>query len=256
MDPADSVVERMPVLSKEQFLTRYYAANRPVLIDGLVNNWAALARWTPEYLRATIPDALVQVMVDRAIDEDYEINSEQHKATMRMDDYVDRVLASGTGNDVYLTANNHFFENPDVARLLVDFDIPAPYLDSDTTTGTVFFWFGPGGTITPLHHDIINVLFIQVFGTKKFTLVPSLATHRVYNDIGVFSRLDRDLTDLDSYPLFAGCRRYDLTVGPGQALFIPVGWWHRVESVQTSISMSFTNFVYPNDFTWQHPAVP
>jgi hypothetical protein len=37
------------------------------------------------------------------------------------------------------------------------------------------------------------------------------------------------------------------------ALFIPVGWWHRVEAREPSISMSFTNFVFPNEYIWQHP---
>jgi mannose-6-phosphate isomerase-like protein (cupin superfamily) len=44
-----------------------------------------------------------------------------------------------------------------------------------------------------------------------------------------------------------------VNVGPGQALFIPVGWWHCVEALETSISMSFTNFVWPNTYTWHHP---
>jgi ribosomal protein L16 Arg81 hydroxylase len=35
---------------------------------------------------------------------------------------------------------------------------------------------------------------------------------------------------------------------PGQALFIPVGWWHHVRSLDVSISVSFTNFLAPNDY--------
>lgn len=37
-------------------------------------------------------------------------------------------------------------------------------------------------------------------------------------------------------------------IGPGDALFIPVGWWHHVVSLDASCSVLFTNFAWPNDF--------
>jgi hypothetical protein len=253
VDPARSQVDHMPVLTREQFRSRYYADNRPVLLEGLVDDWPALRRWSPRYLRDTVPDALIEVMADRAGDAEYEINSELHRTTVRMADYVDAVTSGGPSNDVYLVANNHFFDNPDVAVLKDDFAVPGPYLDPAAAAGSVFFWFGPGGTVTPLHHDVANVLFVQVHGTKRITLVPALQVHRLYNDVGVYTGIDPDKPDPERFPLFTGTTPLQVTLGPGQALFIPVGWWHRVEALEVSISMSFTNFVFPNDYVWQHP---
>ena len=50
--------------------------------------------------------------------------------------------------------------------LLDDFEIPTEYFDPAHVNGQVFFWFGPGGTVTPLHHDVVNVLFVQMYGRK------------------------------------------------------------------------------------------
>jgi ribosomal protein L16 Arg81 hydroxylase len=38
---------------------------------------------------------------------------------------------------------------------------------------------------------------------------------------------------------------------PGQVLFLPVGWWHHVRSMDISISLSFTNFRAANDYVWE-----
>jgi ribosomal protein L16 Arg81 hydroxylase len=40
----------------------------------------------------------------------------------------------------------------------------------------------------------------------------------------------------------------DVEIGPGDLLFLPVGWWHHVRGLETSITMTFTNFVFDNDF--------
>jgi hypothetical protein len=52
-------------------------------------------------------------------------------------------------------------------------------------SGTAFLWFGPGGTYTPLHHDVMNVLFVQIAGRKEFTLISPLASPCVANNVGV-----------------------------------------------------------------------
>lgn len=254
IDSRNTSVPRRAGVSRPEFLTEYYASNRPVVLTDLTDGWPARTLWTPAYLRERCGEASVEVMTDRETDDDYELNSEQHRRSMGFAEYVDRIEASGTSNDIYLVANNHFFERPGVSALWNDFTLPE-YLDPQDVHGTVFFWFGPGGTITPLHHDIANVLFVQVYGRKRITLIPALQTHRVYNDIGVFSGVDPDHPDEQAFPLFAGVTKADVVLEPGESLFIPVGWWHRVEALDVSISLSFTNFAFPNSYDWQHPAI-
>jgi hypothetical protein len=34
-----------------------------------------------------------------------------------------------------------------------------------------------------------------------------------------------------------------------------VGWWHYVEGLETSIMISYINFRFPNEFTWNNPSI-
>ncbi len=173
---------------------------------------------------------------------------------IRFSDYV-RIVTAGRSNDSYLVANNHLLERPAAAPLLRDFACDARYLTPEPGPGSAFLWFGPAGTVTPLHHDTSNVLFVQVHGRKRFTLISPLESHCLYNDVAVYSEVDLGAPDLASYPLFARARQIQLVVEPGETLFIPVGWWHHVEALDVSISLSFTNFRWLNTFEWAHPSI-
>jgi ribosomal protein L16 Arg81 hydroxylase len=104
-----------------------------------------------------------------------------------------------------------------------------------------------------LHHDVMNVLLIQVTGRKRILLIDPLRLQYVYNDEGVFSSIDLADPDYDRFPLFAFADPITVELEPGEGLFIPVGWWHYVESLDLSASLSFTNFVFPNEYSWRHP---
>jgi ribosomal protein L16 Arg81 hydroxylase len=46
----------------------------------------------------------------------------------------------------------------------------------------------------------------------------------------------------------------DFVVGPGDALFIPVGWWHHVRALDVSVSLAINGFAKPNRYDWLVPA--
>ncbi|HVT16159.1 MAG TPA: cupin-like domain-containing protein [Thermoanaerobaculia bacterium] len=245
--------ERRATLSRTEFLESYYAPNRPVILTAIMEDWPALARWNPAYLKEACGDAIVEIVSGRDRDPRYEINSPAHKTNIRFGDYVDLVTGGGESNDYYLVANNGFFGRPEAQRLYADIRFFPEFLDPANGSGRVFFWFGPAGTVTPLHHDVMNVLLAQVYGRKQITLISPDQTPWVYNEVGVYSEVDCDNPDHRRHPLFSRVRPMRFVLQPGESLFLPVGWWHHVKALDVSMTVTFTNFIHPNDFEWSQP---
>ena len=119
-------------------------------------------------------------------------------------------------------------------------------------------WLGPKGTRTPLHTDPYHNIFCQVVGYKYVRLYPPEATGSVYprgvdenginesNTSEVDIRLDRTQTsnvaveEAHRFPMFfAQTDLREVIMGPGECLYIPAGWWHYIESLTASYSVSF-----------------
>jgi len=252
---ADRTIERRSNVSRAEFFERYYAANRPVIITDIMKGWKALSSWSPAYFKELCGDMTVEITAGRESDKQYEVNLQDHKALIRFGDYIDAVVNGGTSNDYYLVANNFFFKQEGARLLCDDFEQFPEYLDDSRVSEYGSMWFGPAGSITPLHHDVMNILFAQVFGRKRFTLIPSNHVHVLYNDKGVFSEVDVENPDFDKYPMFKDVSSLQVVVEPGEVVFIPVGWWHHVRALDVSISLSFTNFLFPNTYNWNNPQI-
>lgn len=115
------------------------------------------------------------------------------------------------------------------------------FLNSQSCSGARL-WFGPKGTVTPLHHDGCNILFGQVYGRKQFKLIPSFDIENVYNEREWYSAVDLLNIDYIKFPRMSRVSILEAIIEPGEFIFIPIGWWHWVRSLDISISVSFTNF--------------
>ena len=252
---SEKPIERRGNISRSDFLNEYYSANRPVIITGIMERWKALSLWSPEYLKQACGDIVVEITSGRESDPRFELNLEQHKVRLPLREYIDKVLFGGETNDYYLVANNFFLKEEGAKQLFDDIEQFPEYLDNSKPTENGSFWFGPAGTITPLHHDVMNILVAQVYGRKKFMLIPSNHAHLMYNEKGVFSEIDLDRPDFTKYPILEQVRPYEVVLEPGEVLFVPVGWWHHVRALDISITMSFINFVFPNSYAWSNPQI-
>ena len=54
-------------------------------------------------------------------------------------------------------------------------------------------------------------------------------------------------------PDFDAAAVQTVTIGPGEALFVPVGWFHEVTALAPSMTLSLLRFRWPDDFHWLRP---
>ncbi|CAK0858569.1 unnamed protein product [Prorocentrum cordatum] len=108
-------------------------------------------------------------------------------------------------------------------------------------------WLGTRGTVTPCHWDSYNNCLAQVQGSKRAVLLPPAAGPCLYaaeSEGGVaaqgnVSSVDVEAPDLERFPAYAGARSVSAELEPGDALFIPRGWWHQIRALSPSISVNF-----------------
>lgn len=248
-------IERRDCLSREEFLRSFYAANRPIILTALMSDWLTGEKWTPAFFKSEFGTETVEIMSGRESDPSYESNSHNHKRVIQFSEYVDMVEGAGVTNDFYLVANNHLFAKPGMRRLLADITLFPEYLKQTPGKGEVFLWYGPAGTVTPLHHDTMNIFMAQVRGRKRIKLVSPDQSHLVYNNVSVYSDVDCDSPDLAKHPLFRAVDMQEVVLEPGEVLFLPVGWWHHVRALDVSITVTFTNFQLPNRYNWNQPHI-
>ena len=235
----------------EAFHNVYLAHNVPIHIPGFCANSPALKAWNTERLKLLIGDLNVEVCKGRQADKNPDRHFQKYLHTLQMSEYIDLVEA-GSGNDLYMIArNNNFTEFCD--RLWGDLIFPEHYFSTERAKKTSSFWYGPKSTHTLTHHDTTNILFCQIWGQKTFWLSPPeniliAAEASSYYASSQLSVLSNCAEKCSQHHIFKA------TLNPGDALLIPVGWWHEVLSLSTSISIGITGLLFENRYVEYHPA--
>ncbi|MCE9672262.1 cupin-like domain-containing protein [Myxococcus stipitatus] len=245
-----ATLERREKLSSDEFFGRYYFGHRPVVLTGMMADWPALGRWSLPYLAERVGDVDVEVMTGRDTNPDHAPESDKHRSTMSFRDYVRMVATGGETNDYYMVPRNENWQRDGLAPLRDDVRAPAGIIDEALRPDMMTLLLGPAGTVTPLHHDNMNVLLAQVMGRKHVKLIPSFQRHLMYPRYGTFSHVDAERPDAERFPLYAETHRVEAVLEPGDLVFIPVGWWHWVRALDVSASVTFHHFKVPQGNTY------
>lgn len=236
------VLDTLGAPAPDVFYRHHYEANRPAKLTGLIDHWPALTRWSLDHFAGVAGEAVVEAQVERERDPGYELAKDDHRRLVRFGELIDWLRRDEVSNDIYLTAYN---SGTNAAALAPLWDDMAPIALLEPRDRDGFFWLGPRGTLTPWHHDLTNNLLVQVVGRKRVRMAPPWAFDRMKNSHHCFS-------DWGNAPLPPGAGDpetppvLETIIAPGEAVFLPVGWWHQVEALDLSASMSFTSFRRPN----------
>lgn len=239
------------------FFRRYVEANRPVILTGVMEPWPALGRWTPEYLAAVAGEHRGEVIVSaNGLYPDYLTQpSPMAKVEMPVSEFLRRaggkaeageplppVLAAG--ETYYVYGKSYLLDA--VPRLAQDLGTPACLGNVPVSTRGV--WISSPGCVTPLHYDLPNGLLCQVLGSKRVYLFDPAQHDRLYPRSPKFpgfdnferqSQVDIHHPDLGAFPEFRRAEALECVLRQGETLFIPSNWFHEVETLELSISVTF-----------------
>ncbi|KAJ0280887.1 hypothetical protein COL940_006023 [Colletotrichum noveboracense] len=259
------VVEGMSMAGFQRYLdSAGDLGPEPLVLKGLLTEWPALSSrpWdSPAYLmsRTCGGRRLVPVEVGRSyVDEGWTQELIPFKELLRR-------ITGENWKTTYLAQHELFTQLPHLQNDILTpdhcFTAPPPHpLDPsknkpELDLPLVNAWFGPPGTITPLHTDGYHNLLCQVVGAKYLRLYAPHDSEALCPrgeeevdmsntsgfDVGAVERWDEDAEGRDAIELeeFRGLRYWDCVLEKGDVLYIPMGWWHYVRSLSVSFSVSF-----------------
>jgi len=249
-------LRRVADVTHELFVDEYLLRNRPVIVVDAMRQWQATTKWTPDFLSYQFGDLNTQVYdtLFKLVD------------VMPLREYIavsfGKASVSATATYVrwYAKFKDFDFEWSDPVFAAIANDWAHPYFLP--TLGYVMpfsrsrhvfanhdifpykgIFISAAGARTRLHKDPFgtDAVLCQFYGEKRLSLYPPTSKTAIERD-GVF--LDPSQPDTDRFPE----RREDVatvedTLKPGEILFIPGGWYHDVETISDSVSITW-NFVH------------
>ena len=247
LHPESGDIDRRHRLTRSEFLCDYYSTNRPVIITGMIDNWPALRNWSLDYFARTLGERQVEVPVPPTTD----ANSngaggyEPYVGRISFGDFVEKMRAGGENDDFDLTAHFGSANRKALAPLWDEIGPIPEYLAADRPGGILKM---APRRITPFQHDLASSLVAQILGRTRLKIVPSWDIPFMYNNFHWFSRIDGRLVPAQTRPPLDEPQIHDVILDRGELLFLPIGWLQHVEAIEVSVTVSFTNFIFDNDF--------
>lgn len=233
-------------IDRARFEAEILPARQPVLLKGLVGDWPVV-RAARESNAAVA--ALFKQMDTSGKSANISVLPPVHKGNFFYNDdlsgynfRVDQTAVSGLLDRLLENAAREDFVTVYAQSLILadympgfEADHPLPVLAASTGPR---LWLG-NRVRTRTHFDPAHNIACAVVGRRHFTLFPPDQIDNLYPGPFDFapggvpvSMVSPESPDLARYPLFAKAleQAQQADLEPGDALYIPYGWWHNVQS--------------------------
>lgn len=238
-------------LCLEHFLVKHFGPRSPLVWRGGCGHWPATRKWPQVefWTSGSLGQRWVPVEMDYWLEEGFQLMQLHAFAKLCKEAERRPVPKAGLSGGGYLAQHALFEQLPELEA-----DILTPDLalcGQGSLLRQVFF--GPRGTVTPVHSDPYENIFCQVVGAKYLRLfAPAEASRLAPREDGELmqnnSRIEpADLLEGEKNGAYTDGPFHKLTeasfldvvLHPGDLLYLPRGWWHYVKSLSTSISVAF-----------------
>lgn len=233
-------VDTYKELAPEIFRKNYYDLKKPVVLKDLAKQWPAYRKWNWEYFKMLVGDKRVALYNNVKSDAYTPINTADDYKTFG--EYIDMITHGPAGWRIFLF--NIFDHAP---QLTADFTWPDHLMKGFVKKYPMLF-VGGESSITHMHFDIdmSHILHTQFVGRKRVLLFPFEEQHKLYRkpfevlSLADFSHYyqNNGKPDYEQFPALKGAKGYEVVLEHGDTLFMPAGYWHHMEYLDSGFAMS------------------
>jgi hypothetical protein len=228
-------------IEHDDFRKNYYDTKRPLIIKDLAKQWPAYNKWNWNYFKSIVGDKKVALYNNVKSDAYTPINTADDYKTFG--EYIDMISRGPAGWRIFLF--NIFQHAP---QLTEDFSWPEHLMKGFVKKFPMLF-VGGASSITHMHFDIdlSHILHTQFVGRKRVLLFPYEEQYKLYRkpfevlSLADFSNYydnrNRKL-NLDDFPALKYAKGYEVIMEHGDTLFMPAGYWHHMEYLDSGFAMS------------------
>uniref|UniRef100_A0A6P7F307 Hypoxia-inducible factor 1-alpha inhibitor n=1 Tax=Diabrotica virgifera virgifera TaxID=50390 RepID=A0A6P7F307_DIAVI len=244
--------------------------NQPVVITDSNLVKSAVEKWNLDYLEQNLGKSGHTVFVSndhrfKYFDEKkihnqknnpkgIEFDPPTRRVQMKVSEFMRKIRNWKEGDDrLYLQQSLNSTVGPNIVEDYLKFDWHFVVQKKTThgwgeLTSNVLF-VSQEGNVTPCHYDEQQNLFAQISGFKRCILFPPdqfecLYPHPVYHPHDRQSMIDFEHPDYTKYPKFKNVKGCETILRPGDVLYIPICWWHHIESLLNEGATITVNFWY------------
>lgn len=236
-----SPVDVVDSISPEDFRKHYYTPMKPVVIKDLAKQWPAYSKWNWDYFKQLVGDKKVALYNNVKSDAYTPVNAADDYKTFG--EYIDMISAGPAGWRIFLF---NIFEH--APQLVQDFSWPEHLMKGFVKKYPMLF-VGGASSITHMHFDIdlSHILHTQFCGRKRVLLFPYQEQHKLYRkpfevlsmaDFSNYYDGEKSKLNFNDFPAVQKAHGYDLILEHGDTLFMPGGFWHHMEYLDSGFAMS------------------